>query len=550
VAKSYEVKVRLKGKDEVSPAAKSAEGSVSKLSGTLKKGLAVAAAAAAGALFAVVKIFKSVTEAAKVQEAAIVSLDGALASLGEEGKKISLNLQEQASALQKVTKFGDEQIIAGQALIASFTKNEEQIKKATTAALNLASGVGVDLKAAFLLMGKAAAGETSTLSRYGIVLEKGLSPQEKFAAALEKVNEQFAGRAQADAKKYGGLTQQLANAWGDLKEKVGFAITENEELLSVLTKIRDVFTTGKLVESVEKFAEGLSGAITTTIDFARGVREMVAALKEYDNQISTTSPGTELLKIALEGLIEKYAQGPEALTAWGEAIRLQKEAEEAAAAVKVELISKQQQLDAAYLKALGINEAYGIASDKVKVTTELTKDEIDELNAALKANADAYEAAVDSAKAFGEVTSVELANKISEIALALELQKSILGENSREYVRLEEVATARIESLRERIVNLKDGLGDLKVETDETSGSIQEYGTRADEAAEGVDTLAGANDRLADSVERARTVVSRSTGIVDAMRDRHGQPFFGALSGARYTVVLPTRTLPDGRMIP
>ena len=53
--------------------------------------------------------------------------------------KTSKALLNQASALQKVTTFGDEAIIGAQSLIAAFIDDEEQIKKATQATLDLAS---------------------------------------------------------------------------------------------------------------------------------------------------------------------------------------------------------------------------------------------------------------------------------------------------------------------------------------------------------------------------------------------------------------------------
>ena len=53
--------------------------------------------------------------------------------------KTSKGLLAQASALQRVTSFGDEAIISAQALIAAFVDDEEQIKAATEATLDLAA---------------------------------------------------------------------------------------------------------------------------------------------------------------------------------------------------------------------------------------------------------------------------------------------------------------------------------------------------------------------------------------------------------------------------
>ena len=98
---------------------------------------------------------------------------------------------------------------SGQALVASFTKNVEEIKAATQAALDLSAATGQDLNSAFLLLARAAAGETSMLSRYGITLDESIPKSEKFAAAVEKINEQFGGQAAAQAQTFSGLLAQL-----------------------------------------------------------------------------------------------------------------------------------------------------------------------------------------------------------------------------------------------------------------------------------------------------------------------------------------------------
>ena len=54
------------------------------------------------------------------------------------GKNIT-SLKNYASGLQQVTEFGDEAILSAQSLIGAFVKDEEQLKKATQATLDLAA---------------------------------------------------------------------------------------------------------------------------------------------------------------------------------------------------------------------------------------------------------------------------------------------------------------------------------------------------------------------------------------------------------------------------
>ena len=88
-----------------------------------------------------VAIMKKAVDAFARQELAEKKLSSALGKTSQE-------LLDQASALQKITSFGDEAVIEVQALIAAFTDDEEQIKSLTTATLDLAAAKGMDLKAA------------------------------------------------------------------------------------------------------------------------------------------------------------------------------------------------------------------------------------------------------------------------------------------------------------------------------------------------------------------------------------------------------------------
>ena len=64
--------------------------------------------------------------------------------------------------------FGDETIIEAQAMIASFVKDEEAVRLATEATLDLAAAKGFDLVAAADLVSKTLGSSTNALSRYGI----------------------------------------------------------------------------------------------------------------------------------------------------------------------------------------------------------------------------------------------------------------------------------------------------------------------------------------------------------------------------------------------
>jgi len=227
-----------------------AEKSLSSLGTSLK-----ALGALAAGFFAakgVINTLKTVTQAASIQEDAVNSLDTSLKLSGQFTEQASKDFQEFASSIQKVTTVGDEAILQNAALIQSMGQlSNEALKDATAAAVDLSAAIGVDLTTASLLLGKAAAGNISSLSRYGIVIKKTGDTSKDFANVLEKLQTQFGGAAAAKVNTYSGAVQQLSNTWGDLLEELGFFITKNPVVIKSIKDLSKFI--GKLIGDVGKF---------------------------------------------------------------------------------------------------------------------------------------------------------------------------------------------------------------------------------------------------------------------------------------------------------
>lgn len=191
---------------------------------------------AAGALFET--FISDGIQAAQAQEDAINKLNTALALSGQYSKSTSQELQEYASSLQAVTKYGDETVLETAALVQSLGGLEKDgLKRATTATVDLAAALGIDLKAAATLVGKAATGEISSFTRYGVVIEKGATSAETFTNALTALESKFGGTAANQVKTFSGTLQQTENTFGDLTETVGFTVTQNQALVSVMSEL-------------------------------------------------------------------------------------------------------------------------------------------------------------------------------------------------------------------------------------------------------------------------------------------------------------------------
>lgn len=138
---------------------------------------------------------------------------------------VNKGLLGQASALQKVTAFGDETIISAQALLAAFIKDEDQLKKATEATLDLAAAKGMDLASAADLVGKTLGSSTNSLSRYGIEVEGAVGSTERLNTLTKNIANTFGGQAKAQSETLTGSIQQMKNAIGDTAESIGLLLS-------------------------------------------------------------------------------------------------------------------------------------------------------------------------------------------------------------------------------------------------------------------------------------------------------------------------------------
>ena len=207
--KNLNIKVRAAGAKKTKKELQGVSGGISKLG---------KAAAVAGASFfaasGLIRGFSAAIRLSGEQELAEKKLETALG-------RTSNALLKQASALQQVSMFGDETIIEAQALIAAFVKDEEQIKLATKATLDLAAAKGMDLNAAADLVSKTLGSSTNAMSRYGIEVQGAVGSTDRLNSLTESIADKFGGQAAAQAGTMTGQITQMKNALGDTGEAMG-----------------------------------------------------------------------------------------------------------------------------------------------------------------------------------------------------------------------------------------------------------------------------------------------------------------------------------------
>jgi hypothetical protein len=230
------------------------------------KSIATGAVVVAGAT-AAFRAFSNVLslgfKEAVATENAINELNQALKATSKFSPDASVELIRFAEGLSNISTFGDDAIISTSALIQSLGDLDKNgLKRATAAALDLASGLNIDLRSAAVLVGKAASGEISSFTRYGLAISKGADSTETFANALNALEARFSGAAQSKVNTFSGALSQLNIAFGDLSKAVVGYITNSGLINSAIRLTTDLLrkTTDLINPSRETLSEKLNVA--------------------------------------------------------------------------------------------------------------------------------------------------------------------------------------------------------------------------------------------------------------------------------------------------
>lgn len=242
------------------------------------KSLKLGAVALVAAFVALQRGVSELVGAYAEQEAAETSLASAIKATGMESEISMSAMTDYASALQNVTLYGDEAILAGQALLQSLANlNQEGLQKATPAVLDFATAMGLDVKTAMTLVGKTLGSSTNALARYGIQVDANASKEEKLAQLTAELESKFGGMAQAAANTSTGAFTQLTNATGDLKEALG----------------------GVIADGLAPMARETSGLVVSLTNWINRQREAKKILDDIDETGSTSADSLEDLRAAL-----------------------------------------------------------------------------------------------------------------------------------------------------------------------------------------------------------------------------------------------------------
>ncbi len=276
------VQVIVTAKDAATAVLNKFGSSVSKAAQSIKTqlgpaltGLATVGTAVTGMVLLSIKAFST-------QEDAMARLRQGLINVGESLDNQGRSLLNQASALQKVTRFSDEEIISAQAMLTTFRLNTGQIEQLTPRILDMAealrntSGGTLNLEQASIMLGKAIGGEemvglVGALRRVGVVMtehQKAImetgNMQERLTVLTQIMDMNFKGFAEAGGKTFSGRLDIMKNQLSEVQEAVGEVMAN--ALSPLVDKITNIYVP-KLQDMVVALAnnkaqtEGFSNAL-------------------------------------------------------------------------------------------------------------------------------------------------------------------------------------------------------------------------------------------------------------------------------------------------
>lgn len=233
--------------------------------------------------------------AAEEAQDGLNKLSTAFALAGQDAAKASKDFALFAEALQNTTKFSDDAIVEAGALLESLSRlDEEGLKKATSAAIDMSAALGIDLDSAVRLVGKAANGNVEAFKRYGVEIRKGRDDAESLSNTLEVLNARFGGSAAAQLNTFGGSVARLANIFNNLQEAFGSVIVENQAVINVIKEIGTIVdeVTKEVSDHKNEYKALVADALIITVST---LRALLTVMNELEPVFRKTANGVQIL---------------------------------------------------------------------------------------------------------------------------------------------------------------------------------------------------------------------------------------------------------------
>ena len=239
-------------KNKLNQADNAVESNSEKISAFGKKAAAAFAVAAAAAVAYGTKLAVDGVKAAIEDEAAQLRLAAALRSAtGATDDQIRAT-EDMILKTSLATGVADDKLRPAMARLAISTKSTEEAQKLLNLALDIAKFKGLDLETVANALGRAQDGNTTSLGKLGLGLDKTELKTLSFTEVQQKLSDLTGGAAAANAETFQGKIDRLSVGFGEAKESLGLALLPQVEKF-----INYLNTTG--IPTLNGFIAGLTG---------------------------------------------------------------------------------------------------------------------------------------------------------------------------------------------------------------------------------------------------------------------------------------------------
>lgn len=292
--------------------------------GIIVKGIEAAVAAIGKAIGAVGDFFNSSIQSALESQDVMANVEATVRSTGGAAGYTAQEIADMATELQGVTKFSDETIMRGQAMLLTFTQiGHDVFPLATEAMLNLAQKMGSDLNGAAIQLGKALndpVNGVTALRRVGVMLTDDMKAQIETMVEqgdvmgaqkiiLGELETEFGGLARAMGETASGQMAILTNKIDNFKELIG------GPLLLVMSQFKvnllDTFMQTDAFKYIESFLTILNQLLQdgTPLWYALGAtfrqfddvvpifEDIGIAFMKFQNALDTGMPTLQALQV-------------------------------------------------------------------------------------------------------------------------------------------------------------------------------------------------------------------------------------------------------------
>ena len=238
--------------------------------GAAVTGVGTAFSAVTGAIKTAAAAIHECTEAYKAQATAERQLEVAAKNNPYLNSTSVTNLKNYAAQLQKITTYGDEELLPMMAQLAASGRTEEQVMQIMGAALDLSASGAMSLDSAVTNLNRTLNGTAGTLGKTNSKIKALTEEELKNGDAVKIIAEQYKGMSE-ETTKATGATTQLKNAWGDFKEHLGSGFH------AIISPI----------------AQGLSGILSTVNSTISGFKQLMKDAKDYKRIMAGDTEGMD-----------------------------------------------------------------------------------------------------------------------------------------------------------------------------------------------------------------------------------------------------------------